>query len=792
MIKSGLLVSLLFFATFCYAQVQIRVSGVVVDSKSVPLKNVSVSIDNQNTIVYTNEKGEYNIYSRLTNFKISFSLLGYASQTFPLIGEIGTRLQQNLILQANINELELVTISQKVLQLSNTIPLPVTEVRSFPLSSANFESILKTMPGVSVNNELTAQYSVRGGNYDDNALYLNDIEIDRPIYVRNSQHEGLSFVNPDLASRARFSAGGYEARFADKLASVLDVNYDAPEANELIIAPGILNSSVTLKRKMNDALFLFGARYKNNGALLSRQDVKGRYNPNFGDIQALYSKSLTDKLKFSVLGNINGGVFNLEPEDRYTDFGTQANNGQLYVRYDGIERTSYFSTGLAATASYYPSSNWSIKWMNSFFSTVETENTNVLGSYHLDGLSDSGNFGTYQTYIDNFLKSNIFISEFKVEKKFKDHVLSFGTKLVQKHYREELNEISQIGSSILVPGNLYQNFINHNRNQLNLANFSAFVQDSYQISKYADLQLGTRLSFSPVASKMVLSPRMLFAYRPAQENTIFRLSLGVFHQEPGFRTLKNMDGYLVPVQDFQRSYNATVGYDYAFNVVDKRLKFSSELYYKYTDRMIPYMMDNLKIRYFSNQLAIGKTYGLDLMLAGELVEDLVSYFRVSVMKADQRAISNPLLTQGNPEYIGLTMKRPTDQRFNISAFFQDKLMNNPSYKVHLNMVYGSRLPIGQPDVSFYSDRFSLPSYKRIDIGFSKDFLDFETNTSKKSWFDKYFAALEAYVEVFNLLNMNNTASYLWLRDVNNAQYGIPNYGTGRQLNIRLIGRFKNK
>lgn len=792
MFKKVLLLAFLLINTLAHAQVEVRLSGRILDNNNVPLKNVSVQIRGQNNVVFSNEKGEYILYSKSTNFTVDFILLGYALYSIGYDEKKGARIVQNITLQPNINELEQVAITQKTQQLSNTIAINVQDIPSLPMASSNFESILKTLPGVSVNNELSAQYSVRGGNYNENALYLNDVEINRPIYVRNSQQEGLSFINPDLVSRARFSAGGFEARYGDKLASVLDVKYEAPDQNELTLSPGLLNSSITFKRKGKSNHFLIGARYKNNATLLRQQDVKGRYSPNFADLQAIYQFNASRDFQISFFGNLNGGVFNLVPDDRQTDFGTQISNAQLFVLYEGKERTTYFSSGAAVSAAYYPNSTWTLKWTNSYFSTVETENTHVLGKYRLGSSTNFDAFGTHLTFIDNFLKSNIYISDFKIEKRLAHHVLSLGAKWENKYYREELNEISEVGAFNLAPDNLYQNYINHNRNQLNLTGFSAFVQDSYQLSKYVDLQLGARLTYSDYIEKFVLSPRLLFAYRPKHENTILRFSLGVHNQDPDFRTLKNMDGYLIPEQDFQRSFNATLGYDYAFNLLNTRLKLSSEIYFKYGDKMIPYIMDNMKIRYFSNQLARSRTYGMDFMLGGELVKDLVSQFRISLMKAEQREISNPLVTNAEPYYVGIKMKRPTDQRINMSAFFQDKLVSNPSYRVHLNMVYGSQLPIGQPEVNYYSDRFKIPSYKRIDIGFSKDFLERTRKNTLSALMGKQFDAFVAYVEVFNLLNMNNTASYLWIKDINGAQYGVPNYHTGRQLNIRLIARLKNK
>ncbi len=791
MLKGILIISLSLINIAAIAQLQVRVTGTITDEQNLPLQNVSISIIDQNTTVLSNKNGEYTIYSKSTNFLLTYSLLGYYTTTDNIFENKLGRISRNVILKNSINELEQVAITSKKDQLSNTIGLNIKDLVLMPSPSGNFETILKTLPGVSVNNELTAQYSVRGGNYEDNALYLNDVEINRPVYVRNSQQEGLSFINQDLVSRARFSAGGYEARYADKMASVLDVKYEMPDSNEIKISPGLLNSSLSYKRKFKNDYFLFGARYKNNSGLQIKQDIKGRFSPNFADIQVLYNSNLSQALNLTLLGNINGGTFNLIPENRYTDFGTHTNNGQLYVNYEGKERTSYFSSGGAVIFNFFPDPSWSIKFINSYFSTIETENTNVLGSYFLNGLTPNSNTGYHWNYADNFLKSNTFISELKAEQNLGNHIFSWGAKLVHKRYKEEYNEFSEISTNA---NSLVNNTGANQLNNIGITYLSAFVQDSYEISDYSDLQVGVRGTFNEITKKVAISPRLLFAYRPPGENKILRFSLGVYNQDPDFRTLKNMDGSIIKNQDFQRSYNATLGYDHAFNAFGTRVKFTSEFYYKYQDKLIPYTIDNMRIRYFSNQMAVGNTYGADFTLGGELVKDLLSYFRVSLMKSNQRILSSSLnpveLTQ--IENKGALLKRPTDQLLNFSVFFQDRLPQSPAYKVHLNLMYGSNLPLGVPDLPYYTDNFRIPSYKRVDIGFSKDFLDPILKLKNTNWLGKQFGSFIAYMEIFNLLNMNNTASYLWVKDVNGAQYAVPNFHTGRQLNIRLIGKLKNK
>lgn len=786
MLRRILFISFLLMSNLTFGQLQVKVTGVISDEHNFPLRNVNVVIPEQRINVISNDDGEYTIYSKSTKFTLVFSLLGYKNESIFINEEKAGRIQRDVNLFKNINILEQVAITSKREQLSNTIGINMQQLMNMPAPSANFEAILKTLPGVSVNNELTAQFNVRGGNPDDNATYINNIEINRPVYVRNSQQEGLSFINSDLVTNARFSPGGFEAKFADKLASILDVKYEIPDSNEIKLVAGILNSSFTYKKAGINQHFLLGARYKNNSGILSQQDLKGRYNPNFADVQFLYSQHFSPKLNLNFLGNINGGVFNFIPENRATEFGTQLQNGSLFVNYSGSERTSYFSSGGGVTLNYLPSANWSLKFINTYFSTVETENTNVLGQYYLQGLTPFSNSGFQRNYVDNFLKSNSFISEFRSEQLMGDHMFSWGLKWIQKDFREEYNEISQIGVLSQTIPNPPASF---KLNNLSVSYFSAFIQDAYEIKEGIDLQLGVRAAYNKIADKLSLSPRLLLAFRNEDRNNITRFSLGVYHQDPDFKTMRNWNGQLLTKQDYQRSYNFTVGHDYAFNLGGKPLKFTAEIYYKYADKMIPFIIDHLKINYLAHQKATGTTYGADFTIGGELVEDLLSYFRLSLMHANQTIVNSGLEINN---YINVRQRRPTDQLINASVFFQDKLPSNPSYKVHLNLLYGSPIPVGLPNTNQYSDFFKVPSYKRIDIGFSKDFLEnqgMKSNSFKKS---KQFDSIIAYMEIFNLLNMNNTASYLWVKDLNGAQYAVPNYHTGRQLNIRLIAKLKAK
>lgn len=797
MYRLCLLLSVLLFGfTYVNAQPLVKVSGLITDDLKNPLPMVTISIVGQNQSTSSDDNGIYNIYSSTTSFTLKYSLLGYKSVLVEFKHDKAGRIIQNVSLTRNINELEQVTITTKQNQLRNSTTINVADIAAIPSVSGNFEVVLKTLPGVSTNNELSSQYSVRGGNFDENLVYVNDVEISRPVLIRNGQQEGLSFINSDLLSSAKFSAGGFESRYGDKLSSVLDVKYDRPDSSEAVLNLGMLGAGFSSKILNKNSYLLAGLRYKNNTSILNRQDNKGSYAPNFTDAQLIYHQSVSPKMGIDFLGSFNSGIFKLIPESRETQFGTLSTVMRLQTDYSGKEIDDYQTAGGAITFAFYPKSNLVVRWINSYFSTLERERIDIEGRYVFDEVNNSfanGNFGSvrinrgigkYINYARNNLESENMSSEVKVDQDYENHTFSLGLKFERKKYSDNLNEYSLTDSAGYIQqgglNNFYQDNLINVKNNLSIQYYSAYIQDSYTLSVNSTLQLGVRGNYNTLSKQFLLSPRLLLAYRPSSNNKIIRFTAGVYQQAPDYRSIRDFNGVLNLWQKAQRSYNTSAGLDYAFDGLGTRLKFTSELYFKYQDRLIPYMMDNVRIKYLADEVAKGYIYGADLSIGGEFVKDLLSYFRVSLMKANQHILNDE---RGY-------LRRPTDQRINFSVYFQDRLLSSPTYKVHLNMMYGSKLPVGAPLVRRYSDNFNIPSYKRVDIGFSKDFLD-DAGIKKPRLLNKYFSSFSAHLEVFNLLNINNTVSYLWLKDVDNVQYAIPNYLTGRQLNLKLIIKFKN-
>ncbi len=771
-----LLIFILQGLTQLHAQPLIKISGQVTDKSNRPIQQVTVTVLGQRKSTVTDVNGAYHIYSSRKVFTLKYSLLGYNPVLVNVSQNKAGRFTQDIVLTVNPNELEQVTITNKQNQLSHSITINLMDAANLPSVSGNFETILKTLPGVSPNNEMSSQYSVRGGSFDENLVYVNDVEISRPVMIRNTQQEGLSFINADLLSSAKFSAGGFEARYGDKLSSVLDVKYDRPDSSSAILSAGLLGMSFSSKIVSKNSYLLAGLRYKDNAGILNSQDTKGVYNPNYTDVQLIYNRNLSDKFSFNVMGNFNSGTFKLIPDSRVTEFGTLNTTVRMDVDYAGEEKDNYQTAGGALTFKFIPKPNYVMKWINSYFRIDEKEHIDMQAWYEFG--KDRGK-GTYVNYAMNTLTSQVFSSELKADQTFNNHTFSWGLRFEYKSYDDDLNEHNIVQSIVPASGGIYQSDQISVKNSLGIKYYSAYVQDSYQLTANTDLQLGVRGNYNDFSEQFLLSPRLLLAYRPTSNNKILRFSAGVYQQAPDYRSIRNFDGILNFKQKAQRAYNTSVGLDYAFDGLGTRLKFSSELYFKYMDRLVPYMVDNVRLKYLAEQQSKGYTYGADFSVGGEFVKDMLSYFRVSLMKSAQD-IKNDAFGY---------MKRPGDQRVNFSAYFQDRLLNSPTYKVHLSLLYGTKLPVGSPLTEQYSDNFHIPAYKRADIGFSKDFLD-DFSVKKSSFLEKYFSSFTVYVEVFNLLNIDNTVSYLWLKDVDDVQYAVPNYLTGRRLNLKLVMKFQ--
>lgn len=797
----------LLWSSIAFGQEVTSIKGTVRSSRGELLSGVTVQVQGSKYITQTDREGSYSINSVPSTISLTFTRLAYKTLTLEL-GLLTARENiQDVELSPEVQSLDEINITEKF-SGSNFKIIEPGKFSAYPSVSGSFESLIKNMPGVSANNELSSQYSVRGGNFDENLLYLNDIEIFRPLAISKGQQESLGFVNPDMATNVRFSAGGFEARYGDKLSSVLDVRYSKPDTFSLEASASLLGSSATIKVPLNHSYILAGFRIKENQDLLERQNLAGNYNSKFADYQILYKQDITAKLNFSLFGNYNKGKLDVVPGQRETEFGTSDEVLKLFVNYDGIEATK-FETGMGAlTFAYNFSTTSSLKWINSLTRIKESENTDLLGWYTFDerdglGSGKSGSLlvrGSQYDFVNNRLNTLIYNSELRVYKQYRKSFLEMGFRIQNDRIKDAIEEYTGIDSTAYSrptsPNWIYSDVVTQ-QNEIYISRMNGFFQNTFTVSPYMTFAAGVRTNYNSFTKELLVSPRLSFMYYPDNnDGLLLRFSAGAYSQAPYYRELRNFNGSLNPDSRSQKSYQLLSGVDRKFNGLGTRLKFTSEVYYKFLTRITPYKTEDLKIRYFSDQHSKGYAAGVDLSLSGNFAKELESTFRLSFMKTEEDIKDDIYIipagqsSPGKVIYPGY-LKRPSDQRINLGILFQDRLIQNPTYKVHLNLLFASSLPTGPPGMHRYEDVFKIPAYKRVDIGFSKDFADPDSRKIVP-FIKKYFQSLSAHAEIFNLLNNKNTASYLWLKDVNAVQYAVPNYLTFRKFNFRIIAKLKSR
>jgi hypothetical protein len=790
-----------------FAQNYGNIKGVITSEKGELLSGVTVQVKNTRLITQTNKEGEYILSKVPISSTITLSRLGFKNLQLDLLLIPDKDIIQNITLISDIQSLDEVHITERF-NGGNLKTIDAASFNVYPQTSGSFESFLKNIPGVSGNNELSSQYSVRGGNFDENLIYLNDIEIYRPMQIYSGQQEGLGFINPDLATNTRFSAGGFEARYGDKMSSVLDVRYGRPDSLSIEAQIGFLSSSAALKVPFKNSYILAGLRNKKNQSLLGTQNLEGDYVSGFSDYQFIFRHDLGSKLNLSFFGNYNKGDLFISPNKRLTEFGTSDEVLRLNVNYNGDESSRYESLMAALTLGYNASSSLNFKWISSFSSIDEQENKDLLGWYAFNeknGGLDPKNVGSVLglgsniSYRNNFLNTMILNTEFRMYKQAQNSFIEMGIRLQSDQIKDRIDEFNGIdttGYSLRPSGNwIYTEVIDQQQNQ-QIGRISGFIQNTFNLKPNLTMAAGIRANYNSFSNENFISPRVSFTHAPGFiDNFIFRFAVGAYSQSPFYREIKRFNGSINLDARSQRSFHIVSGADYEFNGLGTRLKFSSELYYKILSRITPYKMEDLKIRYLAENTSKGYAAGADFSLSGNFAGDLLSTFRLSIMQTKEDIKNDSYQTtdkKGNvstifPGYL----RRPSDQLLNIGMMFQDRLLQNPTYKVHLNLIYSSSLPVGLPGPDRYNDLFKIPAYKRVDIGFSKDLADYQ---SKKVpvFISEYFQSLSLHAEIFNLLNFKNTASYLWLNDKDSNQYAVPNYLTFRRLNFRLIAKLKTR
>lgn len=803
-----ILVSILFLLPFlAKGQTESFICGRVTDTNHQPVRGVSIQIMSTNFSTLSNDSGYYKIKVEPDkNLGIRFFATGYQ------ILEKRTRVKSGytVVLDVNITLISH-TIGEVVItneqQRASGIETPnVENFRSLPNPSGNIESLIKTLPGVASSNELSSQYSVRGGNFDENLVYVNDIEIIRPFLIRSGQQEGLSFINPDLVSSVKFSAGGFEARYGDKMSSVLDVTYKKPSANQYSINASFLGASFAAEGAGKKINYIGGVRYKTSQYLLNSLDKKGEYSPAFVDFQSLVSYQPARKMEISFLGNFSQNKYNFIPESQSTSFGTITNIYNLRVYYDGKELDKYNAALGALTFHFKPQENLSLKLLSTLHSSYEQETFDIEGAYllnELDNSTQSESFGDSIANIGvgsmfNHARNYLWINSFTISHIGsyiqRGHVIRWSAEMKKESIKDRLNEWTLIDSagysSPYSPSSIPLNDYAYARNNLSFFRWSGYLQDTYQFGSRTRwfLNYGFRLNYQTYNKELLISPRFRFSVKPAwKRDFMFFVTSGVYDQPPYYKEMRDFHGTIHPDVKAQQSIHLVLGSDYNLKIWNRPFKFTSEIYYKWLNKLIPYKIDNVRTRYTARNNAKGYATGIDLKLNGEFVPGIESWASLSWMKTEEDQLDDSYTYNNTVFYPGY-YPRPTDQRIIFNLYFQDYLPNNPTLQMHLNLVYGSPVHLSPFRTNRFDMTFPLGPYRRVDMGFSKSLG--KSLANKKPFFKEFIIG----VEVFNLLNITNKASYLWVKTVGNQEnipneFAVPNYLTSRRLNLKISAKF---
>ncbi len=826
----------MFACVSAYSQNTATVFGRITNNENEPIEDVSISILGSSQVAtFTNKSGEYSysipadkdvviVFYNINHLQEQKSIRVAANQKLEL--------NKTLVFKNNIKEIE-ITDNNRFQELTRIDPLNITHI---PTASQDFNAILFTLPGVSSRNELSSTYSVRGGNFDENLVYVNGIEIYRPFLVRSGQQEGLSFVNGDMVSSVLFSAGGFEAKYGDKMSSVLDVQYRRPRKFAGTVSGSLLGGNIHLEgaTKNYRLTWLIGARYKTTKYLLGGLNTKGNYKPSFGDIQAYVTYDLTTNWELDFLGNYASNVYQVIPENRETDFGTVNQALRLKVYFDGQEIDKY-TTMLGAISGIYHSDNdkLNLKFIGTGFKSKESEAFDIQSQYYIDELeTDFGkpNFGDVVanrgvgTYIDHArtnLTAYVLSAEHKGTYTAGHKQLLWGAKYNREIINDKLSEwkyvdsagfsvptgVSYNPSTEIILQNVIKQKINISSNRLS-GFVEGIVSKETKDTSTISATLGLRANYWDLNKQALVGPRGSIGIKPNwKRDFLFKFSSGYYYQPPFYRELRNENGIINYNIKAQTSIHFVLSSDYNFKSWKRPFKFTAEAYYKYLDNIIPYSVDNVRITYSAKNNASGYATGIDLKVNGEFVKGLESWFSLSIMETKEN-IKNDFYyeyynSDGEKIIKGYTanskavdsarfepgyIPRPTDQRVNVGLFFQDKMPGIPNLKMHLNLLFGSGVPFGAPHTQRYQQTLRMPSYRRVDLGFSYQVLRENRKVKEKS-VGRYLKSVWVSLEVFNLLGTNNTVSYIWVEDVTSRQYAVPNYLTQRQLNLRLIIKF---
>ncbi len=790
---------LLLFPLVIQAQ-KATISGTVVDTDGLPIELVWVQTRGSLAGSMTDDKGHFSLsVNKGDSCTVVFSCIGYnkTQRIIPLVdGDItlGVRMRSTAI------ELGTAVVTGSRINMNTVQQIDPSKLKGIvdPYGGSIETQIVFVGTGVTKSTELSSQYSVRGGNYDENIVYVNGTEVYRPLLIRSGQQEGLSFINPDMTGSVRFSSGGYDACYGDKMSSVLDVNYKKPESFEGSVTASMLGANAYIGSSSGKFTQVTGFRYKRGTTLLKTLDTAGDYDPTFMDLQTYMTYALTPKFEVSLLGNFSKNVYNFTPSTRSTSFGTLSNAKSFEVAYDGGEKdefTTYFGSG-AFKYNINKDNNLSLQF--TAFESHESENYDIGGEYWLsDVVEEDGNtdvtpigVGAFHEHARDRLRSEVINITQLGNHKFGGNTIRWSLGYQQETINDRIKEWEMrdsMGYSIPYSEERLQVYNNlYSKNSLQSNRFSGYLQDTYKFrieQGMFSVTLGLRGSYWDYNDELIISPRGSIGYVPSQnQNFTFRLASGLYYQSPFYKEFRitetddNGNSYIVLNQDIksQRSIHFVLGGDYAFKVDERPFRFTAEMYYKKLDDLVPYTVDDVKITYYGKNVAKGYTAGLDLKLFGQFVPGTDSWLNFSLMKAEQ-------------EWDGKKSPLPTDRRYNISFYFTDYWPNYDRLKLHLNAIWSDGLPFSSPDYS-YEQSFRSTGYRRVDIGLAYRVLSPEDAARDKQFWG-LFKNIWLGVDVFNLLDIKNVSSYTWISDINSRQWAVPNYLTGRQINFKLTAEF---
>lgn len=766
--------------------------GRVTDENNDPIEFASVSCLKQGKMTMTSLKGEYSMQLHSADsVVIKFSMIGYKAKTRILRRPRGKQTLQ-IVLHSDENQLGEVTVTGKKIETGQMEDISKDHLKSLPSASGNaVEELIQSQAGVSTHSELSSQYNVRGGSFDENSVYIDNVEIYRPFLVRSGQQEGISVINPDMVERISFSTGGYEARYGDKMSSALNIKYRKPKKFEATASASMLGASAFVGVSNKKVSWSNGFRYKTTKHLLGSMDTKGEYSPTFIDYQTYLTYTPNKRWEIKLLGNISDNHYNFTPEDRETKFGTMENVKAFQVYFDGQEKDVFrtFFGAVGITRNFGEKTSLSL--IASAFNTREQEKYDIQGQYWLTQTETSENLGvgTYFQHARNYLKAHVESAKLLFKTKYKKHDIEGAFTFKKEKITENSVEYEMRDSSnYSIPHtgkDLYMIYSMRAKNVLDANRIEAYVQDAFRFTSNNEktlytLNYGVRLSHWSYTKETIVSPRVSLGIIPAfNENITMRFATGLYYQAPFFKELRDTTtqngityASLNSKAKSQRSIHFIAGFDYRFRMNNRSFKFTAEAYYKALGNLVPYSVNNVKVVYYGSNESSGHAAGIDLKLYGEFVPGTDSWLSLSLMNTSMKLN-------------GKSIPLPTDQRYAINMFFTDYFPGTDRWKMSLKLALADGLPFSAPHQELESNVFRAPAYKRADIGLSYRLLNNEGKQRKHIQLRNVWLGAEC----LNLFGINNVNSYYWITDVTGGQYAVPNYLTGRQINFRVTVDF---